>query len=263
MRRGGTCLMGQPVHASFEIEQVLEEGNERVHRPSHVRGDSRLPPRHFRTGRDIRRSVRGKERQLPFLPRWCFSACAVLSGRHMMRIRLTVLAIVFSIALVIVVTVVSSAPQIGVASAEVGVAQKPADRVVLSSLSTATPTAYLPFISTPEPGLLIKGYVRLTNGSGLPSARIYRAFASYWGVVVAVTNGDGYYQSDFQYIPGDEMVRVWAELEGYTFELVDKGWPCPEGIYCWRHYYGYEEKIIDFIATPIHLFLPVLLKDDG
>ena len=94
---------------------------------------------------------------------------------------------------------------------------------------------------TPQPGLLIKGYVALEDGSGLPEVKIYRNFASYEGVLVATTDQEGLYQADFVYIPGDEMVAVWAELDGYTFD--------PE-YYRWRHYYGYEESTLDFVAAP-------------
>ena len=78
------------------------------------------------------------------------------------------------------------------------------------------------------------------DGSPLEGVKIYRSFASYEGEVVAVTGKDGTYRSEFMFIPGDEMVTVWAELEGYTFT--------PENIY-WRHYYGYEESTLDFEAV--------------
>jgi hypothetical protein len=63
-------------------------------------------------------------------------------------------------------------------------------------------------------------------------------------VVIATTDRDGAYQSDFAPIPGDEMVTVWAELEGYTFE--------PEEYY-WRHYYGRESRTLNFVAVPLRL----------
>ena len=86
--------------------------------------------------------------------------------------------------------------------------------------------------SSDEPGLVIQGKVIL-DGSPLEGIRIYRSFASYEGEAVAVTGKDGTYRSEFMFIPGDEMVTVWAELEGYSFT--------PENEY-WRHYYGYEER---------------------
>jgi hypothetical protein len=70
---------------------------------------------------------------------------------------------------------------------------------------------------------------------------ILRSYASYAGTEVATTGEDGTYASDFARIPGDEMVTVWAELEGYTFE--------PRS-HSWRHYYGYEVRTLDFVATP-------------
>ena len=95
--------------------------------------------------------------------------------------------------------------------------------------------------SAGETGLLVKGKVTL-DGSPLEGVKIYRSFASYEGEVVAVTGKDGTYRSEFMFIPGDEMVTVWAELGGYTFT--------PENEY-WRHYYGYEEKTVDFkVSNP-------------
>jgi hypothetical protein len=96
---------------------------------------------------------------------------------------------------------------------------------------------------------MVKGYVRLEDGSGLAGVEIYRAFSAYPGNPVATTDKDGYYESDFVYIPGDEMVRVWAELEGYTFEPASAtDWSNEE--YSWRHYYGREKATLDFIAKP-------------
>jgi len=92
---------------------------------------------------------------------------------------------------------------------------------------------------TPAPGLVVKGTVTL-DGKPLPGVKIYRSYASYPGEVVATSGNDGTYRSEFAFIPGDEMVTVWAELEGYTFQ--------PEKEY-WRHYYGYEEKTLDFKAS--------------
>lgn len=94
-------------------------------------------------------------------------------------------------------------------------------------------------VNTDDPGLVIKGNVIL-DGQPLEGVRIYRSFASYEGEVVAVTGRDGTYRSEFMFIPGDEMVTVWAELEGYTFT--------PENEY-WRHYYGFEVRTVDFTAS--------------
>jgi hypothetical protein len=88
-------------------------------------------------------------------------------------------------------------------------------------------------------GLLLKGTVTI-DGRPLEEVKIYRSFAAYKGEVVAVTGKDGTYRSKFMAIPGDEMVTVWVELEGYTF--------MPENVN-WRHYYGYEERTVDFKAS--------------
>jgi hypothetical protein len=91
---------------------------------------------------------------------------------------------------------------------------------------------------TPAPGLILQG--RVTHeGDGLKGVKIYRSYASYGGELVATTDADGYYQSEYMFIPGDEMVTVWAELDGYVFE--------PEREY-WRHYYGLEQRTLDFTA---------------
>lgn len=96
--------------------------------------------------------------------------------------------------------------------------------------------------STPEPGLVLRGCVRvgdMTSGKALDGVSIYRNFASYEAVLVATTDASGYYESAYQYIPGDEMVGVYAQKDGYTFE---------PSIVRWRHYYGYEVNTIDFTA---------------
>ena len=96
--------------------------------------------------------------------------------------------------------------------------------------------------ATRETGLILQGTVTL-DGSPLEGVSIYLSFASYEGEVVAVSGKDGTYRSEFMFIPGDEMVTVWAELEGYAF--------MPENEY-WRHYYGYEERTVDFKAAVIN-----------
>lgn len=90
-----------------------------------------------------------------------------------------------------------------------------------------------------DPGLVIQGRVWLSElgCDGLSNVKIYRSFAAYPGEIEATTNSYGYYASDFIYIPGDEMVTVWAELDGYSFE--------PENYY-WRHYQGYRVMNLDF-----------------
>jgi len=85
-------------------------------------------------------------------------------------------------------------------------------------------------------------WLNADGGASLADVKIYRRYASYPGVLLATTDQDGYYQSDLAYVPGDEMVTAWAELDGYTFE--------PEHYY-WRHYYGYESRTLNFVATPV------------
>ncbi len=106
--------------------------------------------------------------------------------------------------------------------------------------ATVTPTGTPPTV-TPVPGLILRGYVKLQDGSGLPGVKICRSFASYYGEVVATTDASGYYQSDFAFIPGDEMVTVWPVAPGYSF-VPDKGY--------WRHYHGLEDHTANFVASP-------------
>jgi hypothetical protein len=98
---------------------------------------------------------------------------------------------------------------------------------------SATPTA------EQETGLIIRGRVT-KDGVGLPGVDIYRSFAVYPGQLVATTDANGFYVSDFWFIPGDEMVTVWAVQEGYTFDPPN---------YFWRHYHSREERQLDFTAS--------------
>ena len=104
-----------------------------------------------------------------------------------------------------------------------------------------TPLVIVQEGALPQPGLIIQGDVRLNDasGPGLPDVRIYRSYASYPGDVVATTDQAGHYETEFAYIPGDEMVTVRAEKEGYTFDP-------PQ--YYWRHYHGREVRTLNFIA---------------
>jgi len=92
--------------------------------------------------------------------------------------------------------------------------------------------------------MLIQGRVTVNdaNPSGVANVKIYRGFANYPGVVVATTDQNGYYATDFQPIPGDEQVTVWAEREGYVFEPVQ---------YSWRHYFGYKVYRLDFSVKSV------------
>lgn len=100
----------------------------------------------------------------------------------------------------------------------------------------------------PGPGLVVRGTVKLADGTPVEGVNIYVAFASYGGNVVATTNSDGYYSSEYIYIYSDETVRVWAEAAGYSFKPGDgsAAWTGTE--FYWRHYFGFEERSLDFIA---------------
>ncbi len=102
--------------------------------------------------------------------------------------------------------------------------------------TTAAPGADL----TPQPGLIIRGYVRLADGTGVADVSICRNYASYPGTIVAKTDANGYFESQFAFIPGDEMVGVWPQAAGYSFQ--------PDN-YRWRHYYGSEDRSLEFVAT--------------
>lgn len=113
---------------------------------------------------------------------------------------------------------------------------------------TATATATRTPTGVPQPGLVLRGRVRLTGtGLGIGGVGIYRAFASYPPVLVATTDPNGNYVAPFQTIPGDEMVTVYAQLSGYAFDPAQ---------YYWRHYYGYEDRTLDFSAVAQSTFTP-------
>lgn len=90
------------------------------------------------------------------------------------------------------------------------------------------------------PGWVVYGFVRDKRGVGVEGVSIYRSYSSYAGVLIATTDANGYYQSDFSPIPGDEMVTVWADRSGLEFS--------PENFH-WRHYYGYEQTECDFLVN--------------
>jgi hypothetical protein len=89
------------------------------------------------------------------------------------------------------------------------------------------------------PGILVRGHVTI-NGVGLAGVSIYKRFSAYPRELIATTDKDGYYESAFIPIPGDEMVSIEAELAGYTFD---------PPYYYWRHYHGYEDTTRDFVAA--------------
>jgi len=99
--------------------------------------------------------------------------------------------------------------------------------------------------STVTPGLTVRGHVRLgsPSGAGLAGVDINMYFASYApGDVVAVSDEDGAFETAFFYIPHDEMVTVWPELDGHIFDP-------PQ--YYWRHYGGVEHAVRDFVAHAV------------
>jgi hypothetical protein len=106
--------------------------------------------------------------------------------------------------------------------------------------------------ATKTPGLVVYGNVRKTSGEGVENVNIYRGYAAYPGVLIATTDANGEYESDFSYIPGDEMVTVSADGLRFTYT--------PQR-YFWRHYYGNEREQCDFVAhLPTEIFLPILNK---
>ena len=105
---------------------------------------------------------------------------------------------------------------------------------------------------TPVPGLVVYGNVKDRRGVGVAGVNIYRKYASYQAVLLATTDANGDYQSDFYYIPGDETITVWAERLGLKYE--------PEQ-YMWRHYYGYQRTECSFLAhSPSESYIPIIYK---
>jgi hypothetical protein len=94
--------------------------------------------------------------------------------------------------------------------------------------------------TTPTTGLILRGHVRLPDGSGLANVPICRSYAGYSGEKVATTDRNGYYESAFAYIPGDEMVHVWPLADGYNFD---------PPFYFWRHYHSVEDRTLNFSAS--------------
>jgi len=89
--------------------------------------------------------------------------------------------------------------------------------------------------------MVVRGRVTV-NGVGLAGVEIHKRFSAYPSELAAITDENGYYESAFIGIPGDEMVSIEAELAGYTFD---------PPYYYWRHYHGYEETTCDFVAIPM------------
>jgi hypothetical protein len=76
---------------------------------------------------------------------------------------------------------------------------------------------------------------------GLAGVSVYKRFNAYPRELIATTDENGYYESAFIAIAGDEMVSIEVELTGYTFE---------PPFHYWRHYYGFVEYTRDFEAAP-------------
>ena len=108
----------------------------------------------------------------------------------------------------------------------------PGTPMITPTIAVASPTP------VNMPGLVVIGHVTL-NGAGVASVKIYKRFAAYPRELIATTDENGYYESDFINIPGDEMVAIEAEFTGYAFE---------PPYYYWRHYHGYEITTCDFVA---------------
>jgi len=119
--------------------------------------------------------------------------------------------------------------------------------LTLTPTLTSTPKPTRP-TDGPGPGLIVHGNVKLADGTAVQGVNIYLAFSAYGGTIAATTNSSGYYSTDYIYIPGDETVRVWADLAGYSFKPADGSavWTGTE--FYWRHYSGYEVKNLDFTA---------------
>lgn len=113
--------------------------------------------------------------------------------------------------------------------------------VPTSPVPTATLTPLPKSSPTPsdKTGMVVRGQVTF-NGIALPGVRIYKRFNAYPRDLIAITDENGYYESEFIGIHGDEMTSVEAELEGYVFD--------PPYHY-WRHYHGYETTTRNFTAT--------------
>jgi hypothetical protein len=120
--------------------------------------------------------------------------------------------------------------------------------------SRETPTVAPQATSSAQttPGLVVYGSVRNESGVGVDHVSIYRSYSAYPGVVIAVTDASGSYQSDFYAIPGDEMVSVWAEQADMQFSPASCSW---------RHYAGYEMKACNFVvSTTTPIYLPLTSK---
>lgn len=87
--------------------------------------------------------------------------------------------------------------------------------------------------------MVVRGRITV-DGVGLPGVKIYKRFNAYPRDLIAITDENGYYISEFIGIAGDEMTSIEVELAGYTFD---------PPYYYWRHYQGYVAYTWDFTAT--------------
>ena len=105
------------------------------------------------------------------------------------------------------------------------------------------------------PGIEVEGEVRQANQVGVAGVDVYMGFACCGGNIIATTDPTGHYQSDFHYIPGDELIRVWAEKPVYVFSPT---------ICYWQHYYSHEHSRCDFtIFPPWFTFIPIMMPEGG
>jgi hypothetical protein len=131
---------------------------------------------------------------------------------------------------VLVVTATPAAPP----TATQAPAASPTATSAAGRLSTPTPTP-------PDLGWLLRGRVRLADGSGLAGARIMFYYIKGNNNAYATSGPDGSYLGESRWTPGTEQITVWAELAGYTFDP-------PQ--FSWTHAPGYEERVVDFVAKP-------------
>lgn len=117
----------------------------------------------------------------------------------------------------------------------------------------STPTGD-PWSGTPPPGIIIRGSVSGPDGEGVAGVGIFLARASEKGTVVAETDGQGIFASPHQPIPSDELIRVWAEKEGYLVQPV--GFSADRFSYSWLHTAGFEERDLIFAAWPLGMLTP-------
>jgi hypothetical protein len=94
----------------------------------------------------------------------------------------------------------------------------------------------------------VRGTVTLPNGDPIPNAQIYFALsAGPYSTFLATTDSQGQYEG-FIGLPHQEIVRVWAELPGYTFKPGDANRAWISGEFGWQYYGGFEFANLNFIG---------------